>query len=568
MVCRQCGSDIARGSAIKNERGWGLAASLGCVLAILCLWFTPVSGATLKEAKRLNAQVAAFYKQGRYTEAIASAEKALKIVKEVLGEKHLGTAASYNNLGVIYISMGNYRKALPMCNKALLIKKEVLGEKHPSTATSYSNLGKLYESMNDYGKAEPLLQKALAIHKETLGEKHPSTATSYSNLGTLYKSMSDYGKAEPLLQKALVIKKKTLDEKHPSTATSYSNLGLLYESMGDYSKAESLLRKSLAIKKEALGETHPSTVTNYNNLGEIYLAMGKVDAALNIFKKTDSPTGVGRCYLARDDYKEALSQFEKSLSNIRKPTRKGLIIADHIGLGLSYEGLGEYTKAGKQFEKAIKIIEDQSLTLPFAFKKNFLEGKSGGFSRLNAYEGLLRVINKEKKEGYEKEALLVAEQVKSITRLELPTTRNTIDRNKDEGKSLAFADPESNSVPKKSAEKAVKSVEGLLPKKHTEEVKYPHESSTTRKKYRIQVISVPASSSETIIGFAKEIQMKLQLDVFLIRKDGRTKVHLGSYDTRKEAIGKLTEIRKIVRDAYVVESHDKHIIKHLPRQQR
>ena len=49
-----------------------------------------------------------------------------------------------------------------------------------------------------------------------------------------------------------------------------------------------------------------------------------------------------------------------------------------------------------------------------------MAGKVGaGFSRLDAYEGMVRVIIKEKKKGYQKEALLYAERVKSRTLLEM-----------------------------------------------------------------------------------------------------------------------------------------------------
>mgnify|MGYP002639187639 CR=1 FL=1 len=57
--------------------------------------------------------------------------------------------------------------------------------------------------------------------------------------------------------------------------------------------------------------------------------------------------------------------------------------------------------------------------------------------------------------------------------------------------------------------------------------------------------------------------MKLKLDIFLTREDGMTKVLFGNYDTRKEARDRYQEIRRIVRDAYVVKSYDENIVRHL-----
>ena len=374
---------------------------------------------------------------GDYGKAEPTLQKALTIIKEVLGEKHPDTATSYNNLGELYGSMGDYGKAELLLQKALSINREVLGEKHFHTAAGYSNLGVLYEAMGDYAKAEAMYQKALPIIRKVLGEKHPHTAAGYNNLGLLYEAIGDYAKAEAMYQKALMIHKEVLGEKHPDTAASYNNLGNLYQAMGDYAKAKAMLQKALAINKEVLGGKHLHTVGSYSNMGHLYVSMGNVDAALNIFKKIEDLFGLGFCYLVQENYKSALAQFEKSLSYTRRSGAKEFIIANHIGLGFSFEGLGKYGEARKHFEQAIETMEDQWVTLPFSARKTFLEGKAGGFSRLDAYEGLVSVIIKAKKKGYERESLLVAERVKSRTLLEMLAARGARGVGKEDQEILA-----------------------------------------------------------------------------------------------------------------------------------
>ena len=328
---------------------------------------------------------------GDYAEAEPLLQKALAICIEVVGVKHPDTAQSYGNLGRLYESMGEYGKAEPLLKKALMIHKEFLGEKHPDTVTSYNNLGTFYVSTGDYAEAEPFLQKALVITRETMAENHLDTARGYNNLAMLYQSVGDYGKAGPLFKNALVINKGTLGEKHPLTAIGYNNLGVLYKTMGDYATAEPLLRKASMINEETLGEEHPSTVASYSNLGFLYLSMGKADAALRIFKKIYTPSGLGHCYLVKRDYKVALAKFEESLFYSRKSSRKEFIIADHIGLGLSYEGLRDYRKAREHYKKAVELIEAQGGSLMPPQRRTFLAGMAGGFSRLEPYEGLVRV---------------------------------------------------------------------------------------------------------------------------------------------------------------------------------
>ena len=83
-----------------------------------------------------------------------------------------------------------------------------------------------------------------------------------------------------------------------------------------------------------------------------------------------------------------------------------------------------FARAKKHFRIAIDLIESQWQTLGLSARKTFLAGKVGaGFSRLDAYEGMVRVIIKEKKKGYQKEALLFAERVKSRTLLEMLAAR-------------------------------------------------------------------------------------------------------------------------------------------------
>ena len=107
----------------------------------------------LAEAKRLTQQADQLYQQGKYNEAIPLAEKASVIFKKVLGENHLDTATSLNNLAELYRSQGRYSEAEPFYKQALAIYKAQLGDNHLSTATSINNLALLYQSQGRYSEA-------------------------------------------------------------------------------------------------------------------------------------------------------------------------------------------------------------------------------------------------------------------------------------------------------------------------------------------------------------------------------------------------------------------------------
>ncbi|NEQ09701.1 MAG: tetratricopeptide repeat protein [Moorea sp. SIO4E2] len=105
---------------------------------------------SLTEASQLNQQAIKLYQQGKYSEAIPLAERALEIRQEVLGEEHLDVATSLNNLALLYKSQGRYAEAEPLYQQALALRKKLLGEDHPHVATSLNNLALLYKSQGRY----------------------------------------------------------------------------------------------------------------------------------------------------------------------------------------------------------------------------------------------------------------------------------------------------------------------------------------------------------------------------------------------------------------------------------
>ncbi|NEO63651.1 MAG: tetratricopeptide repeat protein [Moorea sp. SIO4G2] len=63
---------------------------------------------SLAEASQLTQQAIKLYQQGKYSEAIPLAERALEIRQEILGEEHPDVAISLNNLAGFYESQGRY----------------------------------------------------------------------------------------------------------------------------------------------------------------------------------------------------------------------------------------------------------------------------------------------------------------------------------------------------------------------------------------------------------------------------------------------------------------------------
>lgn len=263
------------------------------ILVILLLAMLPVprvytqdaQEVSVKEAKRLNARVVELFGQGHYEQAVPQAQLAVVINEKVFGPEDPETAASLNNLAMLFEATGAYAKAEPLYQRALAIAERTLGPEHLYTASSLGNLAVLYKHAGAYAKAEPLYERALAITEKALGPEHPHTANSLNNLAMLYQATGEYEKAEPLLQRTLRIAEKALGPEHPYTAVTLNNLAALYEATGAYTKAEPLYQRALAIQDKTLGPEHPETATTLNDLAALYEAAGAHVKAEALYKR-------------------------------------------------------------------------------------------------------------------------------------------------------------------------------------------------------------------------------------------------------------------------------------------
>jgi len=328
---------------------------------------------TLADAERLNAQIVQLYQQGKYTEAVPLAERALAIRRRLLGPDHSEVATSLNNLAALYYAMGAYDKAEPLYRQALEIKRKALGEAHPDYARSLNNLALLYHAMGAYDKAEPFYRQALKIRRKALGEAHPDYAITLNCLAVLYEAMGAYDKAEPLYRQALEIQSKSLGEAHPDYATSLINLAGLYTAMGAYDRAEPLYRQALEIIHKALGDAHPDYATSLNNLAALYYAMGAYDKAEPLYRQAleirrkvlgeahpdyaQNLNNLAVLYYAMGAYDKAEPLYRQALEIRRKAL--GDVHPDYAAslnnLALLYKAMGAYDRAEPLYRQALEI---------------------------------------------------------------------------------------------------------------------------------------------------------------------------------------------------------------------
>jgi tetratricopeptide (TPR) repeat protein len=272
--------------------------------------------------------------QGDPESARLITEEALKISEEQLGEIHLDTAISLNNLAGLYQNLGRYKEAEPLLLRALEINEVQLGENHLETAYNLNNLASLYRILGRYKEAEPLYLRALKIREEQLGENHPDTANGLNNLAGLYQNLGRYKEAEPLHLRALKIREEQLGENHPDTANSLNNLASLCQISGRYKEAEPLYLRALKIREEQLGENHPDTANSLNNLAGLYRKQERFSEAIRLLGKwfsiqrklqktastdyAEQTCTLGKLYEKNHQPREAVEAYEEAISVFRR----------------------------------------------------------------------------------------------------------------------------------------------------------------------------------------------------------------------------------------------------------
>ena len=170
-------------------------------------------------------------------EILQSRHRAVDIALKRFGEKHVSTADSYHELGIMEHALGDYSSALESKQHALNIRFKLFGEEHSSTADSYHELGATQQALGALPSALKSTQRALIIRRKLFGEQHLKTANSIRELAATQHKLGDTATALRSAQCALDIRLRLFGEDHLSAADSYHQLGDIQRSLGDYTSA-------------------------------------------------------------------------------------------------------------------------------------------------------------------------------------------------------------------------------------------------------------------------------------------------------------------------------------------
>src|SRR5689334_3417717 len=264
------------------KSGTPLRLLLGLALATSACLVTP---ALAQNVSAQTNKIIELNRAGKYSEALALAQKTLADAEKAHGPVHRDVAAALNNLGQVYGSLGQDAEAEPLYKRALAIFEKTGGLDSGDVAPTLTNLAALYQRQDRLADAEPLFRRALTIRERTLGTSHPDTGRSLNNLATCYEKLGRHGDSEPLFKRALAIYEKAGGPDNPAVATLLNNLGQVTKVTGRYAEAEPLIKRSLAIREKVLGADHPDVARSLNNMADLYERQNRYADAEPLYRR-------------------------------------------------------------------------------------------------------------------------------------------------------------------------------------------------------------------------------------------------------------------------------------------
>ena len=371
----------------------------------------------LAAARRIDQQVAALQKTGKFREAEAQARQALAIREEVLGQLHPESINNLNHLAYLLLLQKDHAAARPLYERTLDLRKRVLGERHPDYAQSLTNLmfvnwllrdyaaartvwqekldyekavhgehhadyattlilmARILCKLDDHAKARGCIEQAMSIRKEILGDRHPGYAETLQQLAEWFELQGKYDAARPFYERALAIFKESRGEHDQEYLDCLNGLAGLLRTQGDYDAAKPLLEKVLAFRKDTLGEHHSKYAAALNELALLLWEQGQNDAAEPLFEKAlavqkdtegeHSPdyasmlNNLGLIYFSRANYSAARPLVERAMA-LRKEIL-GEHHSDYIGslsnLASLREAQGDYAAARPLMEEVVALTK-------------------------------------------------------------------------------------------------------------------------------------------------------------------------------------------------------------------
>jgi len=187
-------------------------SALPAVLFV-CLSTVPVSAQTSadaagsEDARKLNAQAVALYKEGKYEEAVKLQKHALALWEKEVGKEHELILIGSTNLADMYRELGRFKEAADAYQRALSIEEKLLGPEHPDLAVLMIKLAWMHYANAHVSEAEALFKRAVAV-REKQGADDVGVVEALLSLAAFCQKIKKPAEAVSIYQRVIAVQEK------------------------------------------------------------------------------------------------------------------------------------------------------------------------------------------------------------------------------------------------------------------------------------------------------------------------------------------------------------------------
>ncbi len=340
-----------------------------------------------QEWQKLNQKTQFLYSNGKYEEAIESANKALVEAEKAYGKTSDAYLASLTNRAYAESALGNYLHALNGFHTAADLSFLQYRLPHINQLESVTELSKAYMNIARYDSAEHFLDVAQYIftsipqkNKAHYDSSLWSLTNAYINIVALRASLShkkgQVVKSVQTLEELIQLIKDTYQndyERLPHYRTAVSNLSTFYNELYNLQKA-----KEYAVLYYQLIEKDSNEldlIHAFQNLGSIYRNLENDsanyywDQAIKVIEAGDykntrihtvTLNNLGEWSLHNEDYETSIQLLQKSLDiqNSKQAINPPLHQTTLYNLAEAYRWSGNYEKADMIYSSLMDDLID------------------------------------------------------------------------------------------------------------------------------------------------------------------------------------------------------------------
>jgi tetratricopeptide (TPR) repeat protein len=269
-------------------------------------------------------------------------------------------------LGRVDIKRGQAQDALAPLNTALTLAIQLNHDE--ARANTLQAIGIAYKQLDKLDEALKNYQDSLEI-KQRLGNKR-GMAGSLGEIAQIQERQGKLKESEQSYQAALKLQREIGDK--AGTSTTLVNLaGLLNDTLGRPDDALPLLREALQLRREAGNPSGEAQVLN--NIGNVYLAKGDYAEAQTYFERTvelrekanvrprdiaDTLHNLGETLTKEGRYDLALTQYLRAIDLRRNSGDKRGAAVESYSMASVFDFQGRYGAAVKAKQEALQSFRD------------------------------------------------------------------------------------------------------------------------------------------------------------------------------------------------------------------